>query len=142
MPVPSRVNAMIRNASEQASFSPGVVEMSHAGKLFTSIAVQLAGKSPSLERYICGAIAEHSDIGSQALRDQWHQLILELLSKLDSDFSHQPLIIVVDALDECDDENDIRAILELFTEVRSLRKVQLRVFMPRTTRFLSWFHVT
>lgn len=116
--------------------------MSHAGKLFTSIAMQLAGKSPSLKRYICGAIAEHSDIGSQALRDQWHQLILEPLSKLDSNFSHQPLIIVVDALDECDDENDIRAILELFTEVRSLRKVQLRVFMPRTTRILLWFQVT
>src|SRR5277367_638703 len=62
-------------------FSRGGGDVSHAGKFFTTIAVQLADKSPSLKRYICEAIAEHSDIGSQALRDQWHQLILEPLSK-------------------------------------------------------------
>ena len=110
-------------------FSRGGGDVSHAGKFFTSIAVQLADKSPSLKRYICGAIAEHRNIGGQSLRDQWHQLILEPLSKLDSNFSHQSLIVVVDALDECDDENDIRAILQLFTETASLKTVQLRVFM-------------
>src|SRR2546423_1881685 len=110
-------------------FSRGGGDVSHARKFFTSIAIQLADKSSSLKLYICGAIGKHSDIGYQTLRDQWHQLILEPLSKLDSNFSDQPLLIVVDALDECDDENDIRAILQLFTEARSLRNVQLRVIM-------------
>jgi len=53
---------MTKTAWERVSSSPEVVEMSHAGKFFTSIAVQLASKSPSLKRYICDAIADQSDI--------------------------------------------------------------------------------
>jgi hypothetical protein len=36
---------------------------------------------------------------------------------------------VVDALDECDDDSNIRIILQLLAETRSLEKVQLRVFL-------------
>jgi len=38
-------------------------------------------------------------------------------------------VLVVDALDECDNENDIRTILHLLAEVRSLERVRLRVFL-------------
>lgn len=110
-------------------FSKGSGDASHAGKFFTSIAVQLADKSPSLKRHICEGVTRHSDIASQALRNQWRQLILQPLSLLDSTFSHPSLIIVVNTLDECNGENEIRAIVQLFTEARSLRRVRLRVFM-------------
>jgi hypothetical protein len=39
------------------------------------------------------------------------------------------LVIVIDALDECKDENDIQRILELLAEARALRTVRLRVFV-------------
>jgi hypothetical protein len=38
-------------------------------------------------------------------------------------------IVVIDALDECDGDNDIRMILQLLAEARSLRSVQLRIFL-------------
>ena len=82
-------------------FSRGGGDVSHASKFFTSIAVQLADKSPSLKRYICDAITEHNNIARQALRDQWRQLVLQPLSKLDGNFPHSYLLLVVDALDEC-----------------------------------------
>ena len=110
-------------------FSRGDGDVSHAGKFFTSIALQLTDKSPILKRYICEAIAEQSNIANQGLRDQWRQLILQPLSNLDSSSSHPSLVIVVDALDECEGEKDIRIILQLFAEARSLSRVQLRVFM-------------
>jgi hypothetical protein len=88
-------------------FSRGAGDVSHAGKFFTSIAVQLASKSRILRRYICEAIAKHSDIARQSPRDQWYQLVLGPLSKLD-DSSSQSYIIVVDALDECDNKNGLR----------------------------------
>ncbi|KAK6529885.1 hypothetical protein TWF281_009041 [Arthrobotrys megalospora] len=109
-------------------FSRGGGDISHAGKFFTSIAVQLAGVSPSLKRHICEAIVENGNIGAQSLRDQWDQLILQPLSKSGS-YPHQSLVIVVDALDECDDENDIRTILQLLTEAASLDTVKVRIFM-------------
>jgi NACHT domain len=110
-------------------FSKGGADASHAGKFFTSIAVQLANKSSSLGHYICEAIAENRDIASQSLRDQWDQLVLGPLSKFDNHPSQSPLILVVDALDECDDENDIRIIVQLLAKARLLRKFRLRVFL-------------
>jgi hypothetical protein len=110
-------------------FSRGGGDVSHAGKFFTTIAVQLANKSPPLKRYICEAIAAHSDIANQAFRDQWIQLILRPLSKLAADSLQPPLILIVDALDECEGENDIRKILQLLAEARALKAVRLRVFI-------------
>jgi hypothetical protein len=110
-------------------FSRGGGDVSHAGKFFTSIAVQLANKLPLLKRYILEAIAQHSDIGSQALRDQWNQLVLRPLLRLDGNLHQSPLILVLDALDECEGEDDIRGILQLLAEARALRSVRLRIFM-------------
>jgi NACHT domain len=110
-------------------FSKGGADASHAGKFFTSIAVQLANKSASLGHYICEAIVENRGIASQSFCDQWDQLVLGPLSKLDNHPSQSPLILVVDALDECEDENDIRIIVQLLAKARSLRKFRLRVFL-------------
>ncbi len=110
-------------------FSRGGRDVSDAGKFFTSIAVQLAKKSSALRHCICEAIVEHSDIASQALRDQWNQLIFQPLSKIGADLNLSPLIFVIDALDECEGDKDIRAILQLFTEAKSLADIQLRVFI-------------
>jgi hypothetical protein len=55
--------------------------------------------------------------------------VLRPLSKLDGN-SCQPLyVLVVDALDECDDDNNIRVLLHLLAEARSLEKVRLRIFL-------------
>ncbi|KAH0551496.1 hypothetical protein GP486_007289 [Trichoglossum hirsutum] len=110
-------------------FSRGREDVSHASKFFTSIAVQLANKSPALKRHICKAITECSSIASQVLRDQWNQLVLGPLSKLEADSLQSPLILVVDALDECDGKDDIRVILQLLGEARKLRAIRLRIFM-------------
>jgi hypothetical protein len=78
---------------------------------------------------MCQAVKEHSDIASQSLRDQWQQLVLLPLSKLDGCSCYSSYVLVVDALDECDDNSNIRIILQLLAETRSLQKVQLQVFL-------------
>jgi hypothetical protein len=103
--------------------------VSHAGRFFTSLAVQLSNHVPSLQHYISDAISKNEDIASQSLSDQWHQLILRPLSTLDSYNSQLCCILIIDALDECDNEDHIRTILQLLAEARSLRRVQLRVFL-------------
>jgi hypothetical protein len=72
---------------------------------------------------------EYSDITSRSLRDQWQLLVLDPLSKLDSNSCYTSYILVVDALDECNDDNNIRIILQLLAEARSLKRVRLRVFL-------------
>ncbi|KAF2468687.1 WD40 repeat-like protein [Lindgomyces ingoldianus] len=107
-------------------FSRGDGDVGHAGAFVTSIAVQLAHNVPASRQHISSAVAERSDIGSQSLRDQWHHLVLGPLSKLEGPLSY---ILIVDALDECDDENNIRLIVQLLAEARSLESVRLRVFL-------------
>lgn len=63
------------------------------------------------------------------LRDQWQLLILDPLSKLDGNGFYASYILVVDALDECDDDNNIRIVLQLLAEARLSEKVRLRVFL-------------
>jgi hypothetical protein len=108
-------------------FSRGGGDVSHAGKFCTSIAVQLANSIPSLQRHICHAVAGRNDIASLSLSDQWHQLVLTPLSNLEK--SHQLYVLVIDALDECEDDKNVRIILGLLAEARSLKKVRLRVFL-------------
>lgn len=110
-------------------FSRGGGDVGHARKLFTSIARQLADRSPILRRFICDAIRECTNIPSLSLYDQWRYLILTPLSRLGKEFRGLTLLIVVDALDECDDERDIRAIISLLSEARSITTCQIRIFL-------------
>jgi hypothetical protein len=110
-------------------FSRGSGDVGHAGKFFTSIAVQLTKNIPNLSRHVSEAIMARSDIASQSLYDQWRQLVIGPLSKLAGRSCQPSYILVVDALDECNNENDIRVILRLLAEAGSLKTVRLRVFI-------------
>jgi hypothetical protein len=90
--------------------------------------VQLARNVPSLQ-HLSPMLLPSRDIASQSLRDQWRQLVLYPLSKLESDSCPSSYVLVVDALDECDNEDDIRMILQLLAEARTLKTVRLRVFL-------------
>ncbi|KAF2185880.1 hypothetical protein K469DRAFT_157967 [Zopfia rhizophila CBS 207.26] len=110
-------------------FSRGGGDISDAGSFYTSIARQLANNVPLVRRHICEAIVQRRDIATQSLRDQWRQLVLGPLSKLDLNSHPISYILVIDALDECSDENHIRSILQLLAEARLLKNVQLRIFL-------------
>ncbi|KAH8598403.1 vegetative incompatibility protein HET-E-1 [Bisporella sp. PMI_857] len=108
-------------------FSKGGGDVSHAGKFFPSIAVQLANNIPSLRQHISDAVTKN--IASQSLHDQWCQLILGPLSKLSSGSFPFCYVIIVDALDECDKKEHIQIILQLLAKVRELKTVRLRIFL-------------
>jgi hypothetical protein len=103
--------------------------VSKAGKFFTSLAVQLTFNVPSLRQYICEAVTKRSDITTLSLSEQWRQLVLSPLSNLQGESCQSSYILVVDALDECEDDKDVRIILQLLAEARSLTTVRLRVFL-------------
>ena len=110
-------------------FSRGSGDVSHANKFFTTIARQLASTFPTLHHHICQAITEHKDIATQTLRDQWDKLILRSLAKLNATSVQSSLIIIIDALDECEGDNDIRLLLQLLAGAKSLQTTRLRVFL-------------
>ncbi len=60
------------------------------------------------------------------MRDQFESLILHPLTAIESS---QTLTIVVDALDECDGDPDVRAIIYYLSQAKSLRSVRLKTFL-------------
>jgi hypothetical protein len=104
-------------------FLRGGGDVGHAGKFFITIAIQLGQKSRSLQRHICDALRKNNDIATQSLSDQWRQLVLGPLSKLSGDLYASLYILVIDAIDECDNDNDIQIILKLLAEAQTLKIV-------------------
>jgi len=105
-------------------FSRGQGDLAHATKFFATIAYQLARPQSRLATHVRNAIRDYPDITQQNLHEQWKHLILGPLSRL---YWPQPLLLVIDALDECDDQYDIAQILQLLSQANS--SVRLRVFI-------------
>jgi hypothetical protein len=110
-------------------FSRGGGDVGHAGKFLTSFAVQLARNVPQIQRLISDAITEQNDIANKSLGDQWHHLVFRPLSRLEGISSPSSYVLVVDALDACDNEDDIRMIQQLLTEARMLKTFRLRIIL-------------
>lgn len=108
-------------------FSRGGGDVGRAGKFVASIAVQLANNVPPLKSNICDAVTKRSNIASLSLRDQWERLVLRPLSELDSKDCHLPYILVVDALDECEDQDDVKGLLRVLANVRDLTTIKLLI---------------
>jgi len=108
-------------------FSRGQGDISHARMFFTTIAVQLAGHLPELRPLISKAIDDHSDIHQRGLRDQWQLLIYDPLENAPA--QSKQMVVVIDALDECENKKNIELILELLAKAKNLKTIQLRVFV-------------
>jgi len=111
-------------------FKRGEGDRSHAGLLFTTITTQLVQKLPSLALYVQNAIEADSAIPAKTLKQQLDTLVLEPLSKLPLRPQNPvAIVIVIDALDECDREQDVRIIIHLLSQVKHRLSIQLKFFL-------------
>ena len=111
-------------------FSRGGGDLGHAARFITTLAYQLASLVPNLKSHVYEAIAGCNDITQQGLRNQWKQLVLNPLSQLNSSLSSLlTVVVVVDALDECEHKDDIRLILQLLVEAKDISNIRLKVFI-------------
>ncbi|KAJ5051265.1 hypothetical protein J3E74DRAFT_273090, partial [Bipolaris maydis] len=110
-------------------FSRADEDVSHAGKFITSIAFWIANSIPGLKRKVCDAIGKHNNIASLSLVDQWQELVLVLLSSCEDQDCRSSYVIVVDALDECDSQDNIQIIPRCLAAVRSLQSTPVRALL-------------
>ena len=111
-------------------FKKGEGDRGTASRFFTTIATDLMAHVPDLILSITKAIDADPAISEKALKDQFEKLILQPLLEI----RHAPpnalgLIIVIDALDECERKEDIQVILQLLARTKDLSPVSLRVFV-------------
>jgi len=98
--------------------------------LFTTIAAQLVQKLPPLAPHVQNVIEADPTIPTKTLKQQFDTLVSEPLGKLCLDHQKPPkIVIVVDALDECDREEDVRIIIRLLSQAKRLSSVQLKFLL-------------
>ena len=96
----------------------------------TTLARQLADSQPVFKSHLSTAIANHESLKSQGLRTQWEQFVLDPLSKTTATSSGPlKLVFVIDAMDECDRDENIKLILQLFLELKNLQTKNTQIFL-------------
>ncbi|KAI1158193.1 putative WD-repeat protein [Nemania serpens] len=110
-------------------FSRGGGDLASAGKFATTIAAQLARALPELQKHMNNVVASDPRIRNVVLYEQWEKLVLEPLSQLGKSTSSHPQVIVVDALDECDNEDDVSLLIHCLADAAAVGNIPLRIFI-------------
>lgn len=110
-------------------FKRGEGDRGNAKRLFSAITRQLVTVIPHLTCGVSNAIDDDPDISTRSLKEQFNKLLLQPLSGLDQSQHTANMLIVIDALDECDREEDIQAILELLPRLQELTSVHWKIFL-------------
>lgn len=108
-------------------FSRGQRDISDAKKFFTTIAMQLANSLPEIRPLITKAIEENFDIDKRGLSEQWQHLIFNPLREAPAQST--TLVLVIDALDECDKDADVQLILRLLAKTKNLNTIRFKIFI-------------
>ncbi|KAL6901147.1 vegetative incompatibility protein HET-E-1 [Trichoderma evansii] len=111
-------------------FKRGERDRGDAALFFTTIADQLVSKEPRMLPFVREAIESDPRIATKALKEQFEKLILQPLAQIHRGVERrQTVAIVIDALDECENDNDIKLIIYLFSQMGVLPFAQFRVLI-------------
>jgi len=111
-------------------FKRGEGDRGNAKKFFPTLTRQLMLRISGLRSGVHKTLHDDPDIASKSLKEQFEKLLLEPLLSLDQ-LGRQPQtsMIVIDALDECEHDQDVRNIIRLLPLLQKATAVRLRIFL-------------
>ncbi|KAL4942925.1 hypothetical protein BDV06DRAFT_235102 [Aspergillus oleicola] len=111
-------------------FKRGKGDRGNAKKFFPTLTRQLMLRISEIRPGVRKALHDDPDIVSKSLREQFEKLLLQPLLTLNQlGRQTQTLVIVIDALDECEHDQDVSTIIGLLPSLRKVEAVSLRVFV-------------
>lgn len=101
-----------------------------ASRFFATIALQLVHQIAGLGHRVAAALSAAHGLQEKSLQEQFEKLLLEPLSNIaPASGPSRDLVIIIDALDECDRDNNKRNIIRLLAHLQSLSTLRLRIFL-------------
>ncbi|KAE8395978.1 hypothetical protein BDV23DRAFT_178045 [Aspergillus alliaceus] len=111
-------------------FKRGEGNRGSAKRLFATIAWQLLAKFPELAASIKTALNNDPDISVKSLKEQFDKLVLNPLRDLEEKGQRDGcIVLIIDALDECESPKDIGSIIQLLPRLKQLEAIQIRIFL-------------
>ena len=111
-------------------FKRGEGDRGSASRFFPTITRELVLKIPGLDAFVAEVVTQDPLIFDKALGEQFDKLIYQPLRQVKfiaNDSS--TFIVIVDALDECEKERDVKAIIDLWSRLAHLTTVRLKLFL-------------
>ncbi|KAF9878759.1 vegetative incompatibility protein het-e-1 [Colletotrichum karsti] len=111
-------------------FKRGEKGRNDTSRFFATIAIQLADTIPYFQEHLRRSIDSlgTDEIGERGLETQFDKLILSPLMALVSvNMSQPPMVIIIDALDECERPEHLSQIIKLLDKLRDIHAVRLRI---------------
>lgn len=104
-------------------FRKGGIDRADARRLFTTLTKQMMERLPHLQQPVKRAIRDSRDIGSCLIQEQFNELLWKPLMGLNLGLE-APLIlvIIIDALDECQAPSHVAAFSLNFTQIERLER--------------------
>ncbi|KZP29708.1 hypothetical protein FIBSPDRAFT_926867, partial [Athelia psychrophila] len=109
-------------------FLRGAGARSDFNYLITTLAYQLTLSIPATKPAIESALREDVRIDSQSMEDQLEKLIIQPLKAL-AGHSTTPSVIIIDALDECNDHAKIGTFIDIVARACSSRQLPVRLLL-------------
>lgn len=117
-------------------FKKGDSHRGKAARFFTTIAADLLRAEPALEPAVRKALRAEPDISERPLAEQFEKLIMQpLLSMRRDQWRSSARVVVVDALDECQEEQSASVILKSLAQTGRLGSKPLRIFVTSRPDF-------
>jgi type II secretory pathway predicted ATPase ExeA len=111
-------------------FKRGEGDRGNVKRFFSTLIRQLMLRMSELRSSVREALFEDPEIASKSLGEQFEKLLLQPLLKLDQlHRSPQNAVVVIDALDECDCDHNVRSLLRLLPLLQKAKTLRLRVFL-------------
>lgn len=111
-------------------FKRGEADRGTMSKFVPTITADLTRKLPAIARPVKDALDNDPAILRKTVREQFHKLLSDPLSMTaPSSSSRSPITIVIDALDECEQDEDIKLIIHLFSRARTVQSGWLKIFI-------------
>ncbi|OQD94832.1 hypothetical protein PENSOL_c023G07534 [Penicillium solitum] len=111
-------------------FKRGEEDRGNAKRFFPTLTRQLMLRISGMRSGVQTALDHDPGIASKSLREQFEKLLLQPLLDVDQ-LSPQPqtAVMVIDALDECEHDKDVRNIIRLLPLLQQAKAVRLRIFL-------------
>ncbi|KAL8907866.1 MAG: hypothetical protein Q9171_005691 [Xanthocarpia ochracea] len=110
-------------------FKRGEADRGSAIKFFPTLIHQLVLKIPDLNMLIAEVISSDPLLCDKSLGEQFDKLIYAPLKQLNLTRNSSTFVVIVDALDECEKEEDIKAILQLWSRLPKITTINIRLFL-------------
>ena len=111
-------------------FKRGEGDRGSASRFFSTITRELVQKIPELDTKVAEAITSDPFVFNKSLGEQFDKLIYQPLRTINTTTSScLTFIVVVDALDECEKERDIKVSLKLWSQLPQISPVCIKLFL-------------